>query len=434
MEDSAGESIEFESRLPTSALGETSRGDPGTALRAPALGLFGAAADTVINGIPDEATVQVEAEKPVRRSPLILIVDDDPLERSLVCDALQAAHFECAEAADGDDGLRKCASLQPDLVIMDVVMPGRDGFSICTELKSRPETCLIPVLMATALDDVESIERAFEAGAANFVTKPIQFALLSHTVKYILSASKMERQIREAARLAEESSAAKSLFLANVSHELRTPLNTILGFSEIIHAEVFGPDGYEKYLNYAKDIHDSAQHLLNVINDILDLTRIGSGQFEVNETLCQVPDLFDQVVGLIGPHANEASLSLKVEVPDDLPPLLTDGLRLKQVLINLISNSIKFTPTGGQVTVRVQMDPERRFVISVSDNGVGIPPSELSKAMLPFGQVGSDLSKSFKGSGLGLPLAKTLTEQLGGDFHIASKVGQGTTVTLTFSR
>ncbi len=422
-----------ESRPATSTPGETSRADPATAPRTPVPGLAGAEAESGITGLPGQATARLEEQKPEPRSPLILIVDDDPLERSLVCDALQAAHFRCAEAENGEEGLRKCALLQPDLVIMDVMMPGRDGFSICAELKSQSETCLIPVLMATALDDVASIERAFEAGAANFVTKPIQFALLSHTVKYILSASKMERQIREAARVAEESSAAKSLFLANVSHELRTPLNSILGFSEIIHTEVFGPDGYGKYVNYAKDIHDSAQHLLNVINDILDLTRIGSGQFEVHETLCQVPDLFNQVVGLIGPHASEASISLQVDLPDDLPPLLTDGLRLKQVLINLISNSIKFTPAGGEVTASVQISPERRFVFSVSDNGVGIPPSELSKAMSPFGQVGGDFSKSCMGSGLGLPLAKTLTEQLGGDFHIASKVGQGTTVTLTFA-
>jgi signal transduction histidine kinase len=239
-------------------------------------------------------------------------------------------------------------------------------------------------------------------------------------------------EIAAARRKAEAASRMKSEFLANVSHELRTPLNSIIGFSEMIDNEAHGSIGNERYKSYVRDIHASGIHLLGVVNDILDISKVEVGEFELHEDDVDLAEIIDSSIRVVHPRAARAGLSLHCEVAPALPVLRGDPRRLRQILLNLLSNSVKFTASGGTVSVRAARGDDGGVVISVADTGIGIAPQDLDKAMTPFGQVDGRLNRKYEGTGLGLPLAKSLTELHRGRFAIASTVGRGTTVTLEF--
>ena len=234
----------------------------------------------------------------------------------------------------------------------------------------------------------------------------------------------------EAKRQAQNADRSKSEFLANMSHELRTPLNAIIGFSEVMSAEMFGPVGCERYKEYVKDIHDSGQHLLQVISDILDISKIVAGKLDLDEEVVDVPKVVESCLKLVNQHAQNSGLALETEIADDLPPLRVDALKLKQILLNLLSNAVKFTPEGGTVTTRVWCRRDDGYVFQVADSGVGIAPDDIPKVLAPFGQVDGSLSRKHEGTGLGLPLTKSLVEMHGGSFGLQSEPGAGTTVTV----
>jgi signal transduction histidine kinase len=231
---------------------------------------------------------------------------------------------------------------------------------------------------------------------------------------------------------AEAASRMKTEFLANVSHELRTPLNSIIGFSEMIDKEQHGPLGHEKYRSYIRDIHTSGLHLLGVVNDILDISKIEVGEFELQEDQVDIAETIDTTLRIVNERANRAGVSVSAELSGALPMLRGDARRVRQILLNLLSNSVKFTAAGGRVVVRAAPTAEGGLIVSVADSGIGIAPEDMEKAMTPFGQVDGKLNRKYEGTGLGLPLAKSLTELHGGRFVLASTVGKGTTVTLEF--
>lgn len=251
-----------------------------------------------------------------------------------------------------------------------------------------------------------------------------------------------ERQGRELVEIAEELSAArddaeaanhaKSEFLAHMSHELRTPLNAILGFSEIIKLETFGPVGNTRYREYASDILESGQHLLGIINDILDLSKVESGLEELDEDVVDISDVIHSIEILVRGRAERGGVKLDSEIGQLLPPMRADQRKLKQILINLVSNAVKFTEPGGTVTQRAWHDPAGGHVLQVRDTGVGMAPEDIPKALSQFGQVRDVVGQSHEGTGLGLPLAQALVELHGGEFRIESAVGVGTTVTARF--
>lgn len=251
-------------------------------------------------------------------------------------------------------------------------------------------------------------------------------------ILYDITANKeAEQELTFLKETAETASRSKSDFLAMMSHELRTPLNAILGFSEIISQQMFGAIGDERYVTYSEDINSSGKHLLDLINDILDLSKAEAGKIDLFEENLDIKSIVNRCVSMLKGRADAGHLKLISDVEDNMPGIIGDERRLKQILINLISNAVKFTEKGGEIRVKASKESDT-LVLAVVDNGIGIDEKDIKNAVIPFGQVDCSLSRRYEGTGLGLPLAKRLTELHGARFELESVPGKGTTVRLAF--
>ncbi len=222
----------------------------------------------------------------------------------------------------------------------------------------------------------------------------------------------------------------KSEFLAHISHELRNPLNAISGFSEIMNEEMFGPLGHERYRAHARTIHAASQHLLSIVNGLLDLAKAEAGKLELIPEEVKVQTLVQDTVELLAQQANDAGIALNTELAPDLPPIESDSGKVRQILINLVSNAIKFTPAGGRVTIAARRDEASGvMILVVTDTGIGIAPRDLDGIMQPYIQAPSSRSRE-AGTGLGLPITKQFVELLGGTIDVRSEVGAGTVFTI----
>ena len=241
-----------------------------------------------------------------------------------------------------------------------------------------------------------------------------------------------EFELRDAKEAAETANRAKSEFLAAISHELRTPLNAIIGFSDVMMLETSASAESAKYHDYAASINFAGQNLLYLINNLLDLSNVESGRDKLDETYIDIPDLVQSVVDLVKERAEKAAIQLSLNMAEDLPLLYADERKLKQILVNLISNAVKFTKPGGKVTLTAWSGSEGSFVFQVIDTGIGIALEDIPKALSRLSQVDGKLSREYPGAGLGLPLAKALVEMHGGSIDLQSEIGVGTKVTARF--
>jgi signal transduction histidine kinase len=242
----------------------------------------------------------------------------------------------------------------------------------------------------------------------------------------------LAEQLKTTSEQASAASRAKSEFLAAMSHELRTPLNAIIGFSEIIKSETFGPVGSLKYRGYAEDINVSGQHLLDLINDILDLAKIESGTEELHEAPIEVPQAARSVLNLVKQRAEKGGIALELDLLHNPPLLRADERKLKQILLNLMTNAIKFSRENGTVTLKARAGDKLGYLFEVVDRGIGMAPEDIPKALSRFGQIDGDLDRQQEGTGLGLPLTRTLVEMHGGSLRLRSEIGAGTTAIVRF--
>jgi PAS domain S-box-containing protein len=308
---------------------------------------------------------------------------------------------ECVEAAyDCLEGSRHEAAVQKHSGSREIVGRTREG-------------AMIPMIMSMGRTD----ERSDQVG--------VVFRDMSRW-------KKLELDLAAAKRQAEKASSAKADFLAKISHEIRTPLNAIIGFSEVMMAERFGPLGSERYRDYLKDIHASGGHLLSLINDLLDLSKIEAGRLELAFTTVSLNELTRECVAIMQPQANRDRIIIRTSLPPSLPQVVADARSLRQIVLNLLSNSIKFTDAGGQVIVSTALNDAGDVALRVRDTGVGMSENDLATALEPFRPLATSGSAASGSSGLGLPLTKALAEANRASFYIKSAPKAGTLVEIAF--
>lgn len=358
-----------------------------------------------------------------RAQPLVLVADDDDNMRLLTRESLEQAGFHVEEAEDGAQALSAVDLLQPDIVLLDVMMPQLDGFSVCRQLRTRPGGKHMPVLMVTGLDDSESINRGYDAGATDFISKPIKWTTLAYHVRYMLRAASAMVDLEKSNRVKDE-------FLGVMSHELRTPLNIIMGYTALIKDGAFGAEMNPEQQKALEIIVKQSDSLLGMINSIMEATKIESGA-----SLLQIDDLslvefFDNLKSIsVSPAHKE--IALNWNYPTDLPPMRTDGEKLRHIVMNLINNAIKFTEQGS-VTISVRVAQSEQLEVQVSDTGIGIAPELLPAIFDKFRQLDGSQTRDYGGVGLGLHIVKVFTNMLGGKIDVDSKPGHGSTFKLSF--
>ena len=368
----------------------------------------------------------------------ILIVDDDEIVRMIMRAELEEAGFSVRDAADGVQALEHCRERLPDLLVVDVMMPRMDGYELCRELRARPEWAFVPILMATGLDDGVSVSKAYEAGATDFISKPLQWVILKQRIRYMLRSARAFDVLRQnqdhliqAKEAAEAANRAKTEFLSIMSHELRTPLNAVIGLSTMMLEQAFGALSGQ-YLQYAKAICGSGRHLLAMINDILDLARAEAGELTLTGGDLEISDVVRSADAVIRPLADKAGIEFTADVETGLPMVHGDAIQLERVLVHLLGNAVKFTRNGGSARLTVGLDADGGLGLKVEDTGIGIPEDRLRAALAPFGQADSRATRNFEGAGLGLPLSRRLVELHGGTLELTSQPGRGTVVAVRF--
>lgn len=375
---------------------------------------------------------------PMTTSVNVLLVEDNPgdarLAREMLVDAghgrMHVHHVTTlAEAIDRVTGLDDDGA--PDVVLLDLSLPDSQGLE--GVLRLQAVNAGLPIVVLSGLDDEALSLAAVHAGAQDYLVKGRgEGEVMARAIRYAIERKRVHMQLLEERDRAELANRSKSEFLANMSHELRTPLNAIIGFSEILHNELMGPLGVDSYKEYALNIKDSGSHLLAIINDILDLSKIEAGKVELADDIIDLSRVLRSCTRLMEVRAAAAQVTLVTNISPALPALLADERKIKQIMINLLSNAVKFTPENGQVTVSAARLDGGGIEIVVADTGIGIAAGDISKALSPFNQIDSSLSRKYSGTGLGLPLADSFTRMHGGSLTLQSREGEGTTVTLYF--
>jgi len=357
----------------------------------------------------------------------ILVVDDDEMNRDMLSRRLERKGFRVVTASDGARALEFCGADAFDLVFLDVMMPGISGLDVLKKLREKWSKAELPVIMATAKGDTADMVEAFNLGANDYVTKPIDFPVALARAQTQIELRRLHQQVRQATEEAAAAARAKSDFLASMSHEIRTPLNSLLGYAEILSET--GLSGEQE--GYVRIMRAAGGALLAIVNDILDLSKIEAGRLELETINFDLRELVSSTRDLMKLRTEEKNLSFECRFGDDVPTAVAgDPARLRQILINLIGNAVKFTEKGG-ISVTVARDPDgpgpEALKISVSDTGIGMTTEQTRRLFKKYSQAGPSTSRRFGGTGLGLSICKLLAEHMGGRLWVESAEGRGST-------
>jgi len=375
----------------------------------------------------------------------ILIVDDTPENLGVLFDYLTRIGFTVLVAQSGEDALELVGETVPDIVLLDILMPGMDGFETCRRIKQMEKTADIPVLFVSSLSDTIDKVKGFEAGGVDYITKPVQHEEMLARVSTHLHMHRLRKELEEknadlqreiierkkAESAAENASRAKSEFLANMSHEIRTPMNAILGFSEILESKT--ADQQLRY--YISLIRSAGRSLLGLINDILDLSKIEAGKMKLEYHPVSPRVLFNEIADIFSQKVSEKHLDFFIETDPWMPDtLLLDEIRMRQILFNLVGNAVKFTDSGYiRMSVRILCIVENKnavdLVFSVEDTGIGIPDKEKERIFGAFEQQTGQSSR-YGGTGLGLAITRRLVEMMNGNIVVRSSPGKGSIFTI----
>jgi signal transduction histidine kinase len=361
---------------------------------------------------------------PAQGARRVLVVDDDVDLAESLQEILASRGYAAAVAHNIAGAEAAAKALSPQVAILDVNLGRENGLTLITTLKEAYPDILCVIITARA--EVEHAIEALRRGAFDYLLKPLHPAeTLSRLEKCFDKIALQQR-----AEKAEAESQAKSAFLAVISHELRTPLNAIIGFSGLMQDERFGPLGASRYREYVSDIKQSGEHLLELINNILNLSRAEAGKLDLHEDDLDIVDLAQTCARHMQPRVAEAGLQLELSLPPSPQMLRADAAKLRQILFNLLSNAVKFTPEGGRVFLRIDKRPDGGITLIVEDTGVGMAAADIPLALQPFTQLDSSLARRYEGTGLGLPLTRSLVELHGGRLQLESSLGKGTTATV----
>ena len=364
----------------------------------------------------------------------ILTVDDEVRNRRLLAAMLEADGYSVLEASDGPQALRLAVTEKPDIILLDVMMPDMDGYEVARELKARESTQGIPIIMVTALDDRESRLRGLQAGAEEFITKPVDRNELRVRLRNFARLKEFSDALARARDEAQAADRAKSVFLATMSHEIRTPMNGVLGMAEVLLHQPLP----ERQLAMVRTIQDSANALLGLIDDILDYSKIEAGRIELEQAPVALGDLIETICASLLPVAAQRGVDLTLFVSPEIPQLVIgDELRLRQVIYNLLGNALKFSAgrpeQRGKVALRAEVACREPLQVSlrVVDNGIGMTLEVMANLFTPFKQGEASTTRRYGGTGLGLTICQRLVALMRGDIAVTSTPGSGSTFALT---
>jgi signal transduction histidine kinase len=377
---------------------------------------------------------------PRARVPRILIIDDNPTNVLLAKACLKGERVTCDVAPDGERGLEMATENPPDLILLDIMLPGLDGFQVCEKLKTTARTRHVPVLMITALQELDDKIRGLRAGAEDFISKPFNRAELQARVRSLLRMKILQEEQLESERLrvryqmSQEAERIKDAFISIVSHEIKTPLTVMKGYVSLLRSMQRSEESADGMMGrIVEGLNISMNELESLLKQLLDLSRMRSGVAMLRKSQVHLPVVLARIVEKHRPQAQERQLNLLLEHDDDLLPVRADEEKLEHAFTHLVHNAINFTPSGGRVAIRIS-DAGDAVEIVIADSGIGIPPEHLTHIFDPFYQVAHYMTRKVEGMGIGLSIVKHIIDDHGGRIEVESVVDHGTTFTVHVPR